>query len=186
MLKQVTVTFNFDPETEYVSDLTCFVDGVEKKKKTTRSTTKEKEITLEDEALISLQETKLQLNNKAVADMGIVYGDRLIIKYEKLNKKDKKAVPIIGKDIDWNSEGNGNKITKTNSIAYKGKNNTFLAQHGTEFTIEPYKDSLWIMVSKNPIQSTYEEVVEEAEETDLDIYVDDNDNDEISEMLFKF
>ena len=35
-MKQVIVTFNFDPETEIVSDVKCVVDGVEKKKKTTK------------------------------------------------------------------------------------------------------------------------------------------------------
>ena len=31
------ITFNFDPETETVSDVKCSIDGVEKKKKTTKT-----------------------------------------------------------------------------------------------------------------------------------------------------
>ena len=39
-MKQVIVTFNFDPETEMVSDVKCTVDGIEKKKKTTKKAVK--------------------------------------------------------------------------------------------------------------------------------------------------
>lgn len=184
MLKQVTVTFSFDPETEYVSDLTCFVDGVEKKKKTTR-TTKEKEVVLENEAIITLEPTKIQLNNKAVADMGIVYGDRVIIKYQKLEPGKKKLTPIIGKDVDWNEEGSGNKITKTNSIAFKGKNNTILAEYGTEFTIKPFKEGLWTLVSTTPVEETYEEIIEKTDNVELDIYTDDDESIDLGEFPFK-
>lgn len=184
MLKQVTVTFNFDPETEFVSDLTCFVDGVEKKKKTTKSAAK-KEVVLEDEAIITLEPTKLIFNNKCVADMGIEYQDRIVIKYEKLNKE-KKPTPLIGKDISWDAEGSGNKITKTNTVSYRGNANKVLAEYGTEFTIEPYKEGIWKLVSKDPkTVLAYEDVQEQAEEVDIPVFVDDDDMSEIGEISFK-
>jgi len=186
MIKQVTVTFSFDPDEENaVSDLTCFIDGIEKKKKTTRST-KVKEIILEDEALVTLEPTKIQLNNKAVADMGIVYGERVIIKYEKITGS-KKYFPTIGSDTSMNEEGSGNKITKTNSVAYKGKANIILAEYGTEFSVEPYKEGVWKLVSKNaPVKPvTYEEVTNQAENLDFTIITDDDSEIEIGEMPFK-
>lgn len=188
-MHQVTVTFNFDPTEETpVSDLTCFIDGIEKKKKTTRST-KTKEIVLEDEALVTLEPTKIQLNNKAVAEIGIVYGERIIIKYEfeKLPGGKKKYFPVIGSDTGMGEEGSGNKITKTNSVAYKGKANTILAEYGTEFGLEPFKEGVWKLVSKNaPVKPmTYEEVETQAEDLDVTIFVDDDDQTEINLMPFK-
>lgn len=185
MLKQVTVTFNFDPETEMVSDLTCFVDGVEKKKKTTRTVAK-KEIVMEDESLITLEATKLQFNNRCVADMGLEYQDRLVIKYQKIAGS-KKPVPLIAKDVDWDEEGSGNKLTKTNSIIYKGNANKILAEFGTQFGIEKYKEGIWKLIPKNAeaTSSTYEDVEQEAEDLDMTILVDDDTTEEIGEIPFK-
>lgn len=189
MIRQVTVTFNFDPEEEQaVTDLTCFIDGVEKKKKTTRSVKPKAEPIMEDEAIITLEPTKIIFNNKVVADMGLVYQDRLIIKYQKIDGS-KKPVPTIGKDIDFNEEGLGNKLTKTNTLAYRGKANTILAEYGTEFGIEEYKPGIWKLISKNEgikPPTTYKSVEAAAEKLDVAIFVDDNDTSEIGDMTFKF
>lgn len=188
-IHQVTVTFNFDPEEEQaVTDLTCFIDGIEKKKKTTRSVKPKAEPIMEDEAIITLEPTKIIFNNKVVADMGLVYQDRLIIKYQKIDGS-KKPIPTIGKDIDFNEEGLGNKLTKTNTLAYRGKANTILAEYGTEFGIEEYKPGIWKLISKNEgikPPTTYKSVEAAAEKLDVAIFVDDSDTSEIGDMTFKF
>lgn len=184
MLKQVTVNFNFDPDTEMVSDLTCFVDGVEKKKKTTRPTKPTQEPVMESEAIITLEPTKILFNNKCVADMKLEYQDRLVIKYQK-EKNVKKPIPLIGKDIDWGEEGTGNKLTKTNTLAYRGKANTILADYGSEFTIEQYKEGIWKLVPKNGKEDlSYEQVEQQAEEAEIDLFVDDDDMTEIGQIPF--
>lgn len=188
-IHQVTVTFNFDPEEEQaVTDLTCFIDGVEKKKKTTRSVKPKAEPIMEDEAIITLEPTKIIFNNKVVADMKLEYQDRLVIKYQKI-AGEKKPVPTIGKDVDQGAEGTGNKLTKTNTLAYRGKANTILAEYGTEFGIEEYKEGIWKMISKNEgikPPTTYKSVEAAAEKLDVAIFVDDSDTTEIGDMTFKF
>lgn len=186
MLKQFTVTFNFDSETETVSDIKTFVDGVEKKKKTTKSV-KSKEVVLEDESLITVLDNKLQFNNKMVSEMELTNESRIIIEYEK--SKGKTMIPIIGTDLAFEREGDGNKLSKTNTVMFKGKQNTILKEFGEEFTIEKYKEGIWKLISKkgetkfsNP--DTYEEAVEVAESTDMDFYTEDDDNTEIEEMSF--
>ncbi len=191
MLQQITVNFNFDPEEGTVSDLTCFVDGVERKKKTTKAATKKEvaPVVLEDEAIIKLEETKITFNNKAVADMGLNYQDRIVIKYKQLEGS-KKPMPLIAKDIDWGEEGSGNKLTKTNTVSYRGKANTILLEHGTEFTIAPYKEGVWKLVSKNEgvvkasTVVSREQVEQQADDLDVLILVDDNETDEIEEIAF--
>lgn len=192
MLQQITVNFNFDPEEGTVADLTCFVDGVERKKKATRSTSKKESapVVLENEAVIKLEETKIVFNNKAVADMGLQYQDRIIIKYKQIGGS-KKPLPLIGKDVDWKEEGSGNKLTKTNTLSYRGKANTILAEYGTEFTIVPHnEEGIWKLVSKNegvvvakgPV--VREQVEQEADDLDVSILVDDDETDEIEEIAF--
>lgn len=155
MIKEIKVTFQFDPETELVSNLICSVDGVEKKKKATSRKKKEEPIEMASEALITLEETKLVFNNKAVADMELEPEDRIILVYEQ-EKKSKKLIPVIGTDIAFDKEGSGNRLTKSFTVGYKGKQNAVLAEFGTEFALEPYGDGLWKMVSTDPNAKTIE------------------------------
>lgn len=189
-MKQVIVTFNFDPETEMVSDVKCTVDGIEKKKKTTK---KVKEVIEEmsTEALITLESNKLVFNTKAIADMAIEYEDRIVIKWEKEDGKGKTMIPIIGKDISFDEEGTGNKVTKSNTVAYKGKSNTVLSEFGSEFKIVPYREGVWKLIStstngtiSNPT-TPLEEVLEEADETETDLLVDTDENTEIDPLTFQ-
>ena len=185
MNKQVTVTFEFDVETQTVSKLACFVDGIESKKKTTTKASKVKEIVLEDSPVITLEATKLLLNNRAMSDMALKPEDRVIIKYEKFIGS-KRLVPIIGSDLSFDQEGAGNKITKSNSVVYRGKANTVLAEYGSEFTIEPYKEGIWKLISLTKSEETYEEVVEKADNIDATIIVDDENEQDIEVTEIKF
>jgi len=192
MIKQVTVTFEFDGEKETISNLKCFIDGVEKKKTTTRTKAKkeEKEKVLEDEAVITLEANKICFNNKAVANMELEYQDRVLIKYEKI-KGSKKPVPIIGKDLAFDEEGSGNKVTKSNTISYRGDANNVLSQYGKKFTLEDYDEGKWKLIAigeeSNEINesSSYKDVVKNAEDIDLTVITDEDEDLEIDEMTFK-
>jgi len=185
-MKQVIVTFNFDPETEIVSDVTCVVDGVEKKKKTTK---KVKDVVAEmaSEPLITLESNKLTFNSKALQDLELLYEDRVVIKWEK---EGNKMIPVIGKDIAFGEEGTGNKLTKSNTITYRGKANEILAETGSEFTIELMKDGIWKLISKTggsivKDTITLEEVLIEAEATEPELLVDTDDTTEIDALQFQ-
>ena len=184
MLKQVTFTFNFDTETEEISGITTFIDGVEKKKKTTKKA--KAEVVLENESIITLTETKLEFNNKAVAEMGIEHENRIVIEFQKVTGK---VTPIVGTDESFKKEGTGNKLTKTNTVAYKGKQNTILSEYGSEFALEPFGDGLWKMVSKSPEKSqkaanSFEAAITLAENTDTDLLIEDDNTDEIDPLSF--
>jgi hypothetical protein len=49
------------------------------------------------------------------------------------------SVPVIGTDEAFGTKG-GNKLTKTNTISFRGSANEKLAEYGTTFTIEPSED----------------------------------------------
>ena len=187
MIKKVNVSFDFDPETNTVKNVNCFVDGVEKVKKTTTSKkTKDKKEELESTSLITLDSNKLVFNNKAISDMEIEYEDRIVIKYEKIGKEN---LPIIGKDLSFDEEGSGNKVTKSNTISYRGKVNTILSEYGTEFELVPHKEGIWRMVSLNKkdkvVQKTLESEIKEFEEIKPEIITDDCTNYEISDLTFQ-
>lgn len=193
MTKQITVTFEFEPETELVSNLKCFVDGIENKKPTTKRKSpekKEKVVELEDSAIVTLEDNKLVLNNKAVSDLGIKYQDRVLIIYEG-NSKNK--YPLIGSDLAFDQEGSGNKITKTNTVSYRGNANKILAEFGTSFNLIPHKEGIFKMESlttpkivqeelfKDP---TYDNIVNSIKDEDIVLFTKD-DEIEVEELAFK-
>lgn len=185
-IKQITVTFDFDPKTETTSNLKCFIDGVEKKKTTTTKASK-KDIVLEDEAIMTREDNKLVFNNKAVADMELEYQDRVVLKYEKM-KGSKVPMPVVGKDISFDEEGSGNKVTKTNTVSCRGKANDVLKEYGSEFTLELLREGIWKLVStdgSSPVD-TYESIIDQADETaeELGIFTEDDSDTEILDMSF--
>ena len=187
MIKKVNVSFDFDPETNTIKNVNCFVDGVEKVKKTTTSKkTKDKKEELETNSIVTLESNKLIFNNKAVSEMEIEYEDRIVIKYEKIGKEN---LPIIGKDLAFDEEGSGNKVTKSNSVSYRGKVNTILSEYGTEFELVPYKEGIWRMVSLNQTkkfeQKTLENEIKEFEKIEPEIITDDETNYEIDDLTFQ-
>lgn len=187
MIVQVTNTYLLDTETGVVSDLKSFVGGVEVKKPTTTKKKKdEKPAELEAEAIITLDTGKLIFNNKAVADMKLQHQDRVVVKYEKIKGT---LIPTIGKDIDQQSEGSGNKVTKTNTVSYRGTANAVLAAHGTEFGITEFKPGIWQLIPKNEgikptPKPTYKQIEKEASDLDITIPTEDDDKTDLDEMTF--
>jgi len=184
-MKQVIVTFNFDPETDLVSDVKCTVDGIEKKKKTT---TRKKDVVveLEDEALITLETNKLCFNNKAMSILNPDASDRLVIKWIQ---EGNVMLPIIGTDLAFGEEGSGNKLTKSNTMAYKGKANTVLAELDKEFTLGDYKEGIYKLVPKTERTSAgktieLKNIIKQAEETEPVLLVDTDEVTEIDPLTF--
>ena len=175
MIRAVTVEFDFDTETEEVTNVKCNVEGQVKK---TRQTTKKDEVVvLEDEDLMVREETRLVFNNRILDTIGVTAGDRVDVKYEK---EGKFLIPVLSEDEK------GNKLTKANTVAYRGKKNEVLEEFGTEFTIVPFKEGIWKLVPKGnvkPVESI-EEAIKQAEEVEPILIVDSDDTTDIDEIQF--
>lgn len=180
MVKQVIVTFEYDSESDSVKNVKCSVDGVEKKKTSTKKK-EEVEKVIESQAIITLEETKLVLNNKAVLDLGAEYNSRILIRFEQ-NGKTKTVFPVISVD-----EEKGNKLTKSNTVAYKGKQNEVLAEFGTSFTLAPFKEGIFKLVSqdtKEDIEDMIEDI-EDASEIEPMVIIDDEENIDLDDLTYK-
>ena len=184
MIKQITVTFDFDTETENVSNVKV-VNNTEKKKTTTKRL-KDVEAEMATTALITLEPSKLVFNSKAVADLELEWEDRVIVKWVKDGNK---MIPIIGKDVSFDEEGSGNKVTKTNTVTYRGKANDVLAELGVEFTLSPHDEGIWKLIPTTEgavsKESSIETLVEEAVKVEAELIVDDEEETEIEELPFK-
>lgn len=88
-----------------------------------------------------LEDNKYRLNSAAVELMELDENSRLSIRYEQGKGGD---IPLI--EVD---EKNGNKITKSNTVACRGSKNEELSKYGTEFTLvaHPNRPGLFILTS---------------------------------------
>ena len=117
------------------------------------------------EPLITLDSNKLVLTTGAVDMMKICPDCRVDIKYKK---KDKVSVPVIGTDAAFNTKG-GNKLTKTNTVSFRGSANEKLAEYGSVFKLEPSEDEgIFYLIGDKMNKSIEDEAIDIEGELDLD------------------
>ena len=134
--------------------------------------------------IITLDSNKLVLTQGAVDLLQVCEDCRVDIKYKK---KDKKAVPIIGTDAAFGTKA-GNKLTKSNTVSYRGAANEKLSAYGTVFKLEPTEDKgIYYLIGdkvqeSNPVP---EEIIDIEKELDIEA-LDNLNIDEDDKNLEKF
>lgn len=117
----LTISFDFDEKSKTISNLQV----VEKE-----------DLDIEDESSqILLTSNKLIFSKKALSLMSATSGDRIAINYAQ---HEGQTFPVIGKSEYFSDPDSGNKLTKSNSILFKGIQNDMLKQFGTKFELENY------------------------------------------------
>jgi hypothetical protein len=133
------IEFDFDPETgDYTPISREIIEEGAATPKKAKSVMKDDGST---EPIVILEENKLVLNSKAVEVLGAEWEDRISVIYQK---HEDKLVPVIGKDEVFGCKS-GNKLTKSKTVSCRGKANTKLAEHGTEFKLIPLNNDTFIM-----------------------------------------
>lgn len=180
---KLDILFHYDVnentgEVKFIGKEEVTVDTALPTKKQSSKTTKIEE---NKEPLITLDSNKLILTTGAVEMMNICADCRVDIKYKK---KDKASIPVIGTDAAFGTKG-GNKLTKTNTVSFRGSANDKLAEYGTIFKIEPSEDDgiFYLIGDKvnNPIPDDVVDI-----ESELDIEALDNLDLENDTNLEKF
>lgn len=132
---------------------------------TKRQASKASAVEENKDPLITLDSNKLILTTGAVDMMKICPDCRVDIKYKK---KDRTSVPVIGTDEAFGTKG-GNKLTKSNTVSFRGAANEKLAEFGTTFRIEPSDDEgIFFLIGDKMNQPAQEDVVDIESELDLD------------------
>nr|DAR60489.1 MAG TPA: hypothetical protein [Caudoviricetes sp.] len=139
MRVKMLIEFDFDPETgDYTPISREIIEEGAATPKKAKSVMKDDGST---EPIVILEENKLVLNSKAVEVLGAEWEDRISVIYQK---HEDKLVPVIGKDEVFGCKS-GNKLTKSKTVSCRGKANTKLAEHGTEFKLIPLNNDTFIM-----------------------------------------
>lgn len=164
---KVLFTYEQDDETGEVKVINREVvnDDLPKAKKKT-STPKKSKADENPEPELTLEDNKYCLNTAAVELLGVEAEDRIDIKFEK---RDKVRVPVIGCNTAFGTQG-GNRLTKSNTVSYRGKNHDLLEEYGTVFSFkETDKEGIYELIGDKPIPEEKEDenvkiVDEEVEE----------------------
>lgn len=118
----LTISFDFDETTKKVKNL--------------------KVVSIDPgQPTVQALENKLQLSQAALELIGAKSGDRITITYWQVNNQE--TFPLISKV----EEDEGCKITKLRTVSYRGQQMDVLKLYGENFTIEPFKDNLYKLVS---------------------------------------
>lgn len=165
---KVLFTYEQDDETDEVKVVNREVvnDDLPKAKKTSSPKKSTKKADENPNPELTLEDNKYCLNTAAVELLGVEVDDRLDIKFEK---RDKVRVPVIGCNTAFGTQG-GNRLTKSNTVSYRGKNHDLLEEFGTVFSFkETDKDGIFELVGDKPIPTEKEDenvkiVDEEVEE----------------------
>lgn len=163
---KVLFTYEQDDETGEVKVINREVvnDDLPKAKKT--SSPKKSKADENPEPELILEDNKYSLNTAAVELLGVEADDRIDIKFEK---RDKVRVPVIGCNTAFGTQG-GNRLTKSNTVSYRGKNHDLLEEYGTVFSFkETDKEGIFELVGDQPLPEEKEDenvkiVDEEVEE----------------------
>ena len=169
-------------EIKFIGKEEITVDTAASEKKTTakKSTTK---VDNNPDPIITLDPNKLILTQGAVDLLQVCPDCRVDIKYKK---KGSTTVPIIGTDSAFGTKS-GNKLTKTNTVSYRGAANDKLSTYGTVFTLEPTEDEgiFYLKGDKEPSETKVPDEIINIE-NDLSALDDINIEDiEISDFDFK-
>lgn len=122
------ISFDFDETTKKVSNVKVI--------------TVSKEIT--ESPIIEVLDNKLKLSNAALTKMGVSADDRLSIEYWTVNNEE--TFPLIGKSEMFTDSDNGNRLTKSKTISFKGQQRTVLLEYGNLFKIEDFKENIYKLV----------------------------------------
>lgn len=186
---KLDILFHYDVneqtgEITYIGKEEISVDTKATKSSTKTSTKASTKVEANPDPIITLDSNKLILTQGAVDLLQVCEDCRVDIKYKK---KDKKAVPIIGTDSAFGTKS-GNKLTKSNTVSYRGAANEKLSAYGTTFKLEPTEDKgIYYLVGDKEQEeiSVPEEIINI--ENELDIETLDNLNiDEDDKNLEKF
>lgn len=100
----------------------------------------------EIEPIVEVKENKLVLSPKAISMLQSVHGDRISINY--VQDGNELTFPIIGKSSVFADQDSGNRLTKSNTVSFRGFQRDLLLKYGTIFILEEFRDNIFRLVPK--------------------------------------
>lgn len=97
-----------------------------------------------DLPIVELGDSKLIMSPKAIELLSAQIGDRISVNY--IQKNNELTFPVIGKSGVFTDKEAGNKLSKTNTVSFRGSQKTCLSQYGNLFKLEALRPGVFKMV----------------------------------------
>ncbi len=114
-----------------------------------------------DEATVTIANNKLVLSKEAVKALGGVAGDRIAINYWTVDST--TTFPVIGKAEYFGDSTGGNRLTKSNTVSFRGMQRDILLEYGSFFKLVRFNN--YFKMEK--VEAISENDLLEEEERDL-------------------
>lgn len=164
------ISFNFDEVTQKVTNL--------------KVTSLSKVNLDEGEPLVQLMDNKLKLTPKAIEMIGAQVGDRIQVNYWTENNHN--TFPLIGRSEFFTDKEEGSKLTKSNTVSFRGNKNTVLKVYGELFKLEEFKDNMFRLVkveTENEATESEQKELEDLNSSEIDEEIknilEDEDNSDL-------
>lgn len=105
-----------------------------------------KSILKEVDPIVEVKENKLVLSPKAISMLQSVHGDRISINY--VQDGNELTFPIIGKSSVFADQDSGNRLTKSNTVSFRGFQRDLLLKYGNVFILEEFRDNIFRLSPK--------------------------------------
>lgn len=164
------ISFDFDEVTQKVTNL--------------KVTSLSKVNLDEGEPLVQLMDNKLKLTPKAIEMIGAQVGDRIQVNYWTENNHN--TFPLIGRSEFFTDKEEGSKLTKSNTVSFRGNKNTVLKVYGELFKLEEFKDNMFRLVkveTENEVTESEQKELEDLNSSEIDEEIknilEDEDNSDL-------
>lgn len=115
-----SIQFDFNPETSEITNLRVVKVGEQV-----------------DDAIVTLADNKLVLSKSAQLLLGVIPNDRITVSYYTVSPEE--TFPVIGKSELFTDSNGGNRLTKSNTVSFRGTQREILLEYGKSFKLEPFK-----------------------------------------------
>ena len=116
-----SIQFDFDPGTSEITNLRVVKVGEQV-----------------DDAIVNLVDNKLVLSKSAQLLLGVIPNDRITVSYYTVSPEE--TFPVIGKSELFTDSNGGNRLTKSNTVSFRGTQREILLEYGKSFKLEPFKN----------------------------------------------
>lgn len=135
--------------------------------------------------IVLLDNSKLVFNKSAIELMNVKVGTLMDVRYKAQNGI---SIPVLGTAEAFNVEG-GNKLTKSNTLSFRGAKRETLSGYGTRFALEPTqrRGEFNLISQDGKIEIDDKVGIDEAKEWKLDdVEIENPEGLEADDNIFKF
>jgi len=126
----------------------------------------------DSEPTLKVDSNKLILSDSLLDLIDADAGDRVAINYYTVDNTE--TFPLVGRSEMFAGKESGNKLTKSNTISFKGNQRDVLLEYGDSFTAEPFKEGVYKLIPTVPISNIDQLLSIECDELEeLDDEIDD-------------